>query len=190
MSFKIHFRCGNPPLCRGVIAVPSGPKSNTFTVILAVFPPQQRWQHKLWKGLLRVHFLVRLPSSTRSSETGFISWQLTGSLSLKYVHRRGRYHPFSLNIRLKQGGGSFVFTIKTNACFLFGIGTKQENTLCSLGTKGMFIQNYLCNHLRSTGDMSGADPVFLFFFCRIPVVLENRRSSQGGGGFAAPAPSP
>ena len=27
------------------------------------------------------------------------------------------------------------------------------------------------------------------FFCRIPVVLENRRSSQGGGG-TPPAPSP
>ena len=39
MSFKIHFRCGNPPLCRGVIAVPSGPKSHTLTVILAVFAP-------------------------------------------------------------------------------------------------------------------------------------------------------
>ena len=30
---------------------------------------------------------------------------------------------------------------------------------------------------------------FLFSFCRIPVVLENRRSSQGGG-CAPPAPSP
>ena len=30
-----------------------------------------------------------------------------------------------------------------------------------------------------------------FVFCRIPVVLENRRSSQGrGGGCAPPAPSP
>ena len=28
------------------------------------------------------------------------------------------------------------------------------------------------------------------FFCRIPVVLENRRSSPGGGGCAPPAPSP
>ena len=31
---------------------------------------------------------------------------------------------------------------------------------------------------------------FFFFFCRIPVVLENRRSSQGEGGYAPPAPSP
>ena len=31
MSFKIHFRCGNPSLGSGVIAVPSGPKSYTFT---------------------------------------------------------------------------------------------------------------------------------------------------------------
>ena len=39
MSFKIHFGCGNLPLCSRVIAVPSGPKSYTFTVILAVFAP-------------------------------------------------------------------------------------------------------------------------------------------------------
>ena len=32
---------GNPPLCNGVIAVPSGPKSHTFTVILTVFAPSQ-----------------------------------------------------------------------------------------------------------------------------------------------------
>ena len=31
---------------------------------------------------------------------------------------------------------------------------------------------------------------YFFFFCRIPVVLENRRSSQGRGGCAPPAPSP
>ena len=35
----------------GVIAVPSGPKSHTFTVILAVFALQPRWHHKPWKGL-------------------------------------------------------------------------------------------------------------------------------------------
>ena len=34
MYFKIHFCCGNLPLCGGVIAFPSGPKSHTFTVIL------------------------------------------------------------------------------------------------------------------------------------------------------------
>ena len=32
-------------------------------------------------------------------------------------------------------------------------------------------------------------PLIYIFFCRIPVVLENRRSSQGGG-CAPPAPSP
>ena len=46
MSSKVLFHCGNPPLCSGVIAVPSGPKSHTFTVILAVFAPQPRWRHK------------------------------------------------------------------------------------------------------------------------------------------------
>ena len=43
MSFKLHFRWGNLDLCSGVIAVPVGPKSHTFTVILAVFAPQPRW---------------------------------------------------------------------------------------------------------------------------------------------------
>ena len=33
-------------------------------------------------------------------------------------------------------------------------------------------------------------PHSFFFFCRIPVVLENRRSSRRGGGCAPPAPSP
>ena len=34
------------------ITVPSGPKSHTFTIILAVFARQLIWHHKLWKGLL------------------------------------------------------------------------------------------------------------------------------------------
>ena len=33
-------------------------------------------------------------------------------------------------------------------------------------------------------------PQSFFFFCRIPVVLENRRSSRGGGRCAPPASSP
>ena len=41
MYFKIHFYCGNLPLCGGVIAFSGGPKSHTFTVILAVFAPSQ-----------------------------------------------------------------------------------------------------------------------------------------------------
>ena len=35
--FKVVANVGNLPLCSGVIAVQSGPKSHTFTVILAVF---------------------------------------------------------------------------------------------------------------------------------------------------------
>ena len=55
----------------------------------------------------------------------------------------------------------------------------------------------------STVIKSGADPGFFLgggalvssnkphsFFCRIPVVLENRRSSGGGGGGAPPPPPP
>ena len=45
--FKVVANVGNPPLCSGVIAFPSGPKSHTFTVILAVFAPQPRWRLKL-----------------------------------------------------------------------------------------------------------------------------------------------
>ena len=52
MSFKIDFCCGNPPLWSGVIAVPNGLKSHTFTVILAVFAPQPRSRHKPWKSEL------------------------------------------------------------------------------------------------------------------------------------------
>ena len=51
MSSKVLLHCGNPPLCSGIIEVPSGPKSHIFTVILAVFAPQPRWRHKPWKGL-------------------------------------------------------------------------------------------------------------------------------------------
>ena len=38
--------------CSSIIAVPSGPKSHTITVILAVVAPQPRWRHKPWKGVL------------------------------------------------------------------------------------------------------------------------------------------
>ena len=39
--FKVVASVGNLTPCRGVIAVPSGPKSHTLTVILAVFDPGQ-----------------------------------------------------------------------------------------------------------------------------------------------------
>ena len=50
--FKVVPNVGNPPLCSGVIPVSSGPKSHTFTVILAVFAPQPRCRCKPWRGLL------------------------------------------------------------------------------------------------------------------------------------------
>ena len=43
---KVVANVGNPPVCSGGIAVPSGPKSRTLTVILAVFAAQPRWRHK------------------------------------------------------------------------------------------------------------------------------------------------
>ena len=57
--FKVVEKVGNPPLCSGVIAVPSGPKSHTLTVILAVFAPQPRWRHDREK----VYSLSILPIS-------------------------------------------------------------------------------------------------------------------------------
>ena len=48
--FKVVAVVGNPTLCSSV-AFQSGPKSHTFTVILAMFAPQPRWCHKPWKGL-------------------------------------------------------------------------------------------------------------------------------------------
>ena len=35
MSSKVLFHCGNPPLCSGIIAVPSGPKSHTVIGVRA-----------------------------------------------------------------------------------------------------------------------------------------------------------
>ena len=49
MSFKIHFCCGNSPLCSGVIAISSGPKSHTFTVILVVFAPPAKMESQTVK---------------------------------------------------------------------------------------------------------------------------------------------
>ena len=63
----MHFGCGNPPLCSGVIAVPSGPKSHTLTVILAVFAPQPSWRHKPWKGLFKIQMFPRICLSLVSS---------------------------------------------------------------------------------------------------------------------------
>ena len=63
--FKVVANVGNPPLCSGVIAVPSGPKSNTFTVILAVFAPQPRLHHK---GLI---CLFSFNSALYSTKVGY-----------------------------------------------------------------------------------------------------------------------
>ena len=44
---KVVVNVGNPPLCSVVMAVSSGPKSHTFTVIsviLTVFAPRARWR--------------------------------------------------------------------------------------------------------------------------------------------------
>jgi len=47
--FKVVANVGNPPLCSSVIAVPSGPKSHTISIILAVVAPPAkiRKNHKL-----------------------------------------------------------------------------------------------------------------------------------------------
>ena len=53
--FKVVENVGNPPLCSGVIAVPSGSKSHILTVLLAVFASQPRWRHKLWRSVFHVY---------------------------------------------------------------------------------------------------------------------------------------
>ena len=50
------------------IAVPSGPKSHTFTVILAVFAPQPRWRQKprlqsIFKSITKGVFLSANPKT-------------------------------------------------------------------------------------------------------------------------------
>ena len=50
--FKVVANVGNPPLCSGVIAVQNGPKSHTFTLILAMFASQPRWRNKPLKSTL------------------------------------------------------------------------------------------------------------------------------------------
>ena len=59
------FRRGSPPLCSAVIAFPSGPKSHTFTVILAVFAPQPRWPRKPWKGPLIIYAIQQWKKKIR-----------------------------------------------------------------------------------------------------------------------------
>ena len=49
--FRIPFPFPDSGFCVLVLPVPSGPKSHTFTVILAVFALQPRWRHKPLKGL-------------------------------------------------------------------------------------------------------------------------------------------
>ena len=72
MSFKVHFRWGNLDLCSGVIAVPIGPNSHTFTVILAVFAPQPRWPCKPWKGPLIIYAIQQW----KKNQSAIIHWTL------------------------------------------------------------------------------------------------------------------
>ena len=72
MSFKVHFRWGNLDLCSGVIAVPIGPNSHTFTVILAVFAPQPRWPRKPWKGPLIIYAIQQW----KKNQSAIIHWPL------------------------------------------------------------------------------------------------------------------
>ena len=109
----------------------------------------------------------------------------------------------------------------SSACNLTGIfkpGDHNYNFRCSIPRDDWeFDTNEITNSVvTEVSPASGADPGFflgggalvscststpinhiVFFFCRVPVVLENRRSSQGGGGAyplhppprSAPAPA-
>ena len=70
MYFKIHFCFGNPPLCGGVMGVPSGSKSHTFTVILAVFATGQDGI----KNREKLYFQFKLYSILDQVEKALIVW--------------------------------------------------------------------------------------------------------------------
>ena len=81
ISLKIHFCHGNLPLCSGKIAVPSGPKFHTVTIILAVFAHHSRWRHKPWKGLLVTitsckHFKHFFTEGLNISPFHYTQWKL------------------------------------------------------------------------------------------------------------------
>ena len=76
---------------------------------------------------------------------------------------------------------------ETKECFRFETKTKSLELLSSTGADpGSFLGG------GALVSCSTSTPInHIVFFGRIPVVLENRRSSQGwGGGCAPPAPSP
>ena len=104
-----------------------------------------------------------------------------------------------------------------SAWFVFSSDTSMGKNLVYCPKLFKWDQNLLCTPLRkrwgipsySHGSVQGriqdffleggalvscstSTPInhIVFFFCRIPVVLENRRWSQGEGGCAPPAPSP
>ena len=57
-------------IASGVTAVPSRPKSITFTVTLAAFASQPRWRHKPWKGLFLFDWGVNASSETQGQIVG------------------------------------------------------------------------------------------------------------------------
>ena len=87
---------GNPPLRSGVIAVPSGPKSHTFTVILAVIASQPRCRHKPWKSLFHVY------SPHLWSRKLFKCTQLIAVLSGPFVYYLICHQSYHVNLLLRE----------------------------------------------------------------------------------------
>ena len=139
--FKVVANVGNLPLCSGVIAVPSGPKSHTFTVILAVFAPQPRWRHKLWKVLFdewayllwgtdlggkRKIWLKILPAFFWTSvvKGSCTAEELRVSLEKKKTKYMEKYLLFSRNIRMNWHWQRMVILPFTTNSRKFLLGCK------------------------------------------------------------------
>ena len=136
MSFKVHFRWGNLDLCSGVIAVPIGPNSHTFTVILAVFAPQPRWPRKPWKGPLIIYATQQWKKKSECNNTlTFIHLYLA-------ANKVNREFEFATKNRMK-----FLRFLKNTSALaislpLYSLATPQINS-----PKGNFstIQHRFCN---------------------------------------------
>ena len=98
--FKVVANVGNPPFCSSIIAVPSGPKSHTITVILAVVAPQPRWRHKPWKWVLSLEgtFWLILLCLMRLFTIWYSQAKVTGSQhnSTPTPKKLMEYNPFPL----------------------------------------------------------------------------------------------
>ena len=131
MSFKVHFRWGNLDLCSGVIAVPIGPNSHTFTVILAVFANQPPWPRKPWKGPLIIYAIQQWKKKSECNNTlTFIHLYLA-------ANKVNREFELATKNRMKLWG--FSKTHKFSSCY-FSFFIQSSNVTNKL-PKRHFLNN-------------------------------------------------